>query len=152
MPGKTKRTVIRLDGFLPYQVSLLADRVARRSTAVARQHGGLNLSHWRVLAAIAEAPGRTANQVVSVTPMDKGIVSRAVKSLIDLNLVAREGSREDGRVGHLFLTASGERRYQQMAREIRGVEALMTAPLSAEERRVLVAGLRKMATALKHPD
>ena len=125
--------VIRLETFLPYQISLLADLIARQTAAIAKVHDGLNLSHWRVLAAVAEAPGRTANDVVAVTPMDKGIVSRAVKSLIDMNLLSRKASRDDGRIGHLHLTAKGMRRYAAIAADVRGVERRLRAALSDDE-------------------
>ena len=51
---------IRLNEYWPYQVTVLADRIARLTSAIVKREAGLNLSQWRVLAAIAEAPGRTA--------------------------------------------------------------------------------------------
>ena len=149
MDVKSDVDAIRLDSFLPYQIALLADQVARRTAEAAKRHDGLNQSHWRVLAAVAEAPGRTANDVVAVTPMDKGIVSRAVKSLIDMDLVSRKASREDGRLAHLFLTAKGARLYQKIAREIRDVETAMTAALAPDERQALLTSLRKLNAAMK---
>ena len=133
MHVKPENDAIRLQSFLPYQITLLADRIARQTAAVARRHDGLNLSHWRVLAAVAEKPGRTANDVVAVTPMDKGIVSRAVKSLIDMNLISRKSSKDDGRIGHLFLTAKGARRYHSMADEVRKVDETLKTALSEKE-------------------
>ncbi len=144
MNVKPEIDVIRLETFPPYQISLLADRIARRTAAIARDHDGLNLSHWRVLAAVGEAPGRTANDVVAVTPMDKGIVSRAVKSLIDMKLLSRKASQEDGRVGHLYLTAKGMRRYAAMAGEVRGVEKRLRACLTDEDWSVLSDLLRRL--------
>ena len=75
--------VLRLDHYWPYQIAVLSDRIARRTTRIVKEHG-LNLSQWRVLAAVAEQPGRTAVEVVRITPMDKGIVSRATRGLLDL--------------------------------------------------------------------
>ncbi|MEE2756530.1 MAG: MarR family transcriptional regulator [Myxococcota bacterium] len=103
--------VLKLDQFWPYQVTVLADRIARRTSAIVKKHG-LNLSQWRVLAAIAEQPGRTAVDVVTMTPMDKGIVSRATRSMLDKGLVERVASQSDGRLSHLHLTADGDRLYQ----------------------------------------
>lgn len=125
--------IIRLKTFLPYQISLLADKIGRRTAAVAKRHDGLNLSHWRVLAAVAESPGRTANEVVAITPMDKGIVSRAVKSLIEMNLLTRKASKDDGRISHLFLTAKGMRQYASMAKEIRAFEQKLRSLLTEKE-------------------
>lgn len=138
---------IELLSFLPYQLSLLADRIARQTSAIARQQGDLNLSQWRVLAAVAEAEGRTANEVVAVTPMDKGIVSRAVRNLIDMKLIQRKASQEDGRLGHLFLTAKGRRTYQSVAAAIRGVEESLQAALSEDEVSALSTILARLVEA-----
>ena len=73
--------VLELTAYWPYQITVLADRIARRTSRVVKEHG-LNLSQWRVMAAVAEVPGRTSVEVVTVTPMDKGIVSRATKALL----------------------------------------------------------------------
>ena len=148
MNVKPSNDAIRLDSFLPYQISLVADLVARQTGAAAKRHG-LNQSHWRVLAALADRPGRTANEVVEITPMDKGIVSRAVKSLIDMNLISRKASKEDGRVGHLFLTAKGARAYQNIADDVRGVDAKMTNALAGDEALTVIGALKKLSGALR---
>jgi len=96
------------------------------------------------MAAVAERPGRTANEVVAITPMDKGIVSRAVKALLDKGMLARKASNEDGRLGHLFLTARGEKKYAALAADIRGIEAELLGGLSAED----AARLRRLIGAL----
>lgn len=140
--------VIHLDDFLPYQLILAADRVSRMSAAVVKRHEGLNLSHWRVLAAVAEAPGRTANEVVAVTPMDKGIVSRSVKTLIGEGLVERRASDSDGRLGHLYLTAKGRGAYDLIARDIRAMAAGMLGSLEAGEAEALQQGLKRLLQAL----
>lgn len=130
-------TAIPLDSFLPYQITFLADRITRETAAVAKRHDGLNVSHWRVMAALADQPGRTANAVVSVTPMDKGIVSRAVKTLIDMGYVLREASATDGRIGYLYLTPMGLAKYRKIAHEIRKVSDKLTNALSGDEQKTL---------------
>ena len=112
--------VIRLDDYWPYQITVLADRIARRTTKTVKAHN-LNLSQWRVLAAVAEVPGRTSVEVVQITPMDKGIVSRATKALLDRGLVRRQASQSDGRISHLHLTASGEQLYQEIKPQVQSV-------------------------------
>ena len=140
--------VIRLGNFLPYQVVLLADRIGKRIAAVLKSHDDMNLSHWRVLAAVAEVPGRTANEVVAVTPMDKGIVSRAVKSLIGEGLLERRASDSDGRLGHLHLTTSGEKLYRAIAADIRAVEKQMRASLPPGQWADMQSALSRLLAAL----
>ncbi|MBW0144141.1 MarR family winged helix-turn-helix transcriptional regulator [Sphingomicrobium clamense] len=140
--------IIELDDFLPYQLILLADRVSRRSGAIVKRFRDMNLSQWRVLAAVAEAEGRTANEVVAVTPMDKGLVSRAVKSLIERRLIERRASDSDGRVGHLHLTRRGARLYREIAHDVRAMETEMLAALDPADASSLQASLRELLDTL----
>jgi len=144
MAVNPKDDILRLDSNVPYQISVLSHRIARETAAITERHGGLNISQWRVMAAVAERPGRTANEVVAITPMDKGIVSRAVKALLDKGMLARKASNEDGRLGHLFLTARGEKKYAALAADIRGIEAELLSGLSGED----AARLRRLIGAL----
>lgn len=109
--------VLPLEQFWPYQVTVLADRIARRTSRIVKERG-LNLSQWRVLAAIAAVPGRTSVDVVTVTPMDKGIVSRATKALLEMGYIRREASQSDGRLSHLHLTDDGAALYAEVLPDI----------------------------------
>lgn len=112
-PPSDPASVLRLATYWPYLVTVLADRIARRTTRIVKEHE-LNLSQWRVMAAIADGPGRTSKEVVVLTPMDKGIVSRATKALLEMGLVRREASQSDGRRSHLFLTTPGQSVYAEI--------------------------------------
>jgi len=124
--------ILRLDRFWPYQVTVLADRIARRTTKIVKEHG-LNLSQWRVLAAIAERPGRTAVEVVTMTPMDKGIVSRATKALLTMGFVVRQASQSDGRISHLHLTDAGEALYRTLIPQVTAIVERADGCLSSAE-------------------
>lgn len=139
---------IRLDEFPLYLVAFVADQITKQTHAIAKSNG-LNVSHWRVLAALADCPGRTAQEVVSITPMDKGIVSRAVKGLIGLGMVTRKASDEDGRIGHLFLTKDGELVYTKIANEVRRINSTMLQSLTEEEIAAFNETIGKLSHALK---
>lgn len=102
---------IGLDNFWAYQVVVLADQVSRYTMNVVRTEANLNQSQWRVLAAVADKPGRSAAEVTAVTPMDKTIVSRAVASLIKDGLIQRTPSQDDKRIGALTMTKVGAEAY-----------------------------------------
>lgn len=140
--------VIELESFLPYQLVLLADQVSHQTSAIAREYGNLNLSQWRVMAAIADQPGASAQRIVALTPMDKGIVSRAVKTLIDLQLVVRKSSESDGRISHLFLSAKGENLYAIISAQVRAFSTTMERELSQQERETFIKMLRKLSESL----
>ncbi len=106
---------IELDTFWPYQIAVLADQVSRYTRDVARTEAGLNLSQWRVLAAVAERPGRASKDVTAITPMDKTIVSRAVATLIDAGLIEKKTDAADRRLISLHATSSGLKIYAKIA-------------------------------------
>ena len=130
-----------LDQYWPYQVAVLADRIARRTTKIVKKRG-LNLSQWRVMAAIAEVPGRTSVEVVTITPMDKGIVSRATKALLEMGLVRREASQSDGRLSHLHLTEEGSKLHDDLIPIVRSVALWADQHLTSDRQSRLTKDLR----------
>ena len=125
--------IIHLASYWPYQLIVLADRVSRRTSRVVKEKGGLNLSQWRVMAAIAEVPGRTSADVVMITPMDKGLVSRATKTLLEMGFLVRKASQDDGRVSHLHLTKKGQVMYRSLMPGVSDVLTRAASTLSGTE-------------------
>jgi DNA-binding MarR family transcriptional regulator len=118
-PDKTEtRPTPPLEQNWLYKVAVLADRIARHTSQLATEAGGLNLSQWRVLVAIADRQGRTASEVVELTPMDKGIVSRAVTALVARGHLRRQASETDARRTHLYLTETGQAVYDRISTEL----------------------------------
>lgn len=109
---------IALDDFWAYQVVVLADQISRYTLEIVRTEANLNQSQWRVLAAVADRPGRSAAEVTAVTPMDKTIVSRAVASLIKDGLIKRTPSQDDKRIGALHMTKLGAQRYNLISAKL----------------------------------
>ena len=116
--SKNKTTHIQLDAFWPYHVIVLADQISRHTASVTKAEAGLNLSQWRVLAAVADKPGRTAAEVAMMTPMDKTIVSRAVSSLIDMGVINKSASHDDKRRFSLSITPEGADIYEKISKRL----------------------------------
>lgn len=137
--------LIKLEAFWPYQAVVLADLVSRHTHALLKARSDLNLSQWRVLAAIGEAPGRSSAEVVAVTPMDKGLVSRAVALLLEAGLIMRRPDPSDKRRASLHLSASGKRAYEQISNDL--LNSLSTIPSAqaktlSKELEVMIKALR----------
>ncbi len=134
---------LSLESFWPYKVAVLADLVSRHTLEIARRHGDMNLSQWRVLACIAEQPGRSSAQVVALTPMDKTIVSRAVARLIEKGLARKTADVKDKRRAQLYLTDTGDAQYRLIAAELQSaINALPPAPDFLRDMQVYIEGLR----------
>lgn len=125
---------IKLEESWIYKVAVLADIVARTIAPIVYRVSGLNLSQWRVIAAVADRPGCTATEVVAITPMDKGLVSRAVRTLVDREIIARQLSDRDGRSAKLRLTKEGEQIYREIVNELDKGNASGRKTLSNEDR------------------
>lgn len=80
--------------------------LARMARQLERSSGGLNLAHYRVLAAVADGDER-ASRVAARLALGKPTVSAAVESLTKRGLLSREDAADDGRATTLALTASG---------------------------------------------
>ena len=145
--AKKTQPVLPLDQFWPYLVTVLADRIARRTSRIIKERN-LNLSQWRVLAAIAEVPGRTSAEVVTITPMDKGIVSRATKALLEMGYVRREASQTDGRLSHLHLTKAGKKLYLQIIPSVQEVTQIAGEGLNQERQERLSKELNSLIDVL----
>jgi len=116
--SKQSNAHIILDEFWPYQAVVLADQISRHTLNIVKSEAKLNLSQWRVLAAVAEKPGRSAAEVTAITPMDKTIVSRAVSSLISIGLISKISDASDKRRSSLSATKDGEAIYEKVAKRL----------------------------------
>jgi DNA-binding MarR family transcriptional regulator len=123
-----RRRQNQLTDLWTYQTVRLADKVSRLSLAAARAEAGLNLSQWRVLAAVADQAGRSATEVVAMTPMDKGVVSRSVETLVKAKLLKKQLHPRDGRRVILTLTARGAKIQQKIAQRIQHEVSKVEAP------------------------
>jgi DNA-binding MarR family transcriptional regulator len=79
-----------------------------------------------------------------MTPMDKGIVSRAVKTLIARGILERRSSEQDGRSSHLFLTSEGENVYSSIVAELDTSGATGRASIVEAEQQEFITALDRM--------
>lgn len=144
--SKSTTMHIELDTFWPYHVIVLADQISRHTASIAKAEAGLNLSQWRVLAAVADKPGRTAAQVAMMTPMDKTIVSRAVSSLIDMGVINKSASHDDKRRFSLSLTPQGADIYVKITKHLS--KTIDEALSKKSEQKNFIAELKKFSAKM----
>jgi DNA-binding MarR family transcriptional regulator len=146
-PLPHKQGVLRLDDFLPYQLSVASNAV---SSAVARTYEtlfGLRVPEWRLVAVLAEQEGLTQQALVARTEMDKMTVSRAAQALVARGLVRRVPHGKDRRSHTLALSAEGSALYAQIAPKALELEARLLKELGAGEVAQLKATLAKLKDA-----
>lgn len=133
--GDPKRPIpIKLEDFLPYRLSVLANIVSRGLAQAYIDRFGLTVPEWRVMAVLARFAPLSAGEVADRSAMDKVRVSRAVARLIRAGLLARRTDDADRRRSSLELSGRGWEVYAEIAPAARRVEADLYGALNAEER------------------
>src|SRR5271157_3647896 len=96
-----------LEDFLPYRLSVAANRVSRLFARRYAEAYGLSIPEWRVLAMVGRFGTLSPSAVGEWTAMDKVKVSRAAASLAARGLLKQTPDPHDGRGRLLRLTRKG---------------------------------------------
>lgn len=102
---------------------------------------GFSLAEVRVLYEIASAPGCAASDVMAVTGLDRGYLSRILTRLGREKLVEKMAARSDARIKRLSLTAKGRMILDDLTEKARSRARGTLEGLSAQKRAKLIAAM-----------
>jgi DNA-binding MarR family transcriptional regulator len=142
-----KDRALRLDGFVPYRLSITSNAVSDVIASAYRALFGLNVPQWRLITVLAELGSASQLQLGAATRMDKVTVSRAAIGLFDRGLVRRSPNPEDKRSHLLTLTREGRMLYDQVAPKALALEDAILAGFSREEVASLLGMLQRLQDA-----
>jgi DNA-binding MarR family transcriptional regulator/N-acetylglutamate synthase-like GNAT family acetyltransferase len=106
------------------------------------------LTQARVLFEIGTRKTCTAGELISLLRLDAGYLSRILQEFLDLALLIRKRSPDDGRRTDLSLTAKGRKAFAELDRRSRRSIGELMAPLSTAERARLVDSMRVLQETL----
>ncbi|WP_337187704.1 MarR family winged helix-turn-helix transcriptional regulator [Phenylobacterium sp.] len=138
---------MRLDGYLPYRLSVASNAVSGLIARAYEDRFGLTVPQWRLLCVLAEDGGLTQVQIVARTVMDKVTVSRSAQGLVKRRLIARSQNAADGRSHVLALTPEGRALHAEIAPLALAYEAALISGLSPEDVKLLKRLLMRLQTA-----
>ena len=121
-----------LDGFLPYRLSVAANRISRRFAALHQARTGLSIPEWRVLAHLDRSGAVSVRDITARVYLDKSIVSRAAARLEQAGLLCKSGHDADRRLVTLELTDQGRALMRRMGRIAGAFQADLVAELGPE--------------------
>ena len=154
--GRTRRELpaadgegFRLEDFLPYRLSVAANRVSRLFARRYSAAFGLSIPEWRVLAIVGRFDTLSPSAVGEWTAMDKVKVSRAAASLVARGLLRQTQDPHDGRGRLLRLTRRGVTVYEGMVPLACELEGQLAEGLSRSEWGVLLKALDKLSAHAK---
>jgi DNA-binding MarR family transcriptional regulator len=138
-----------LEEFLPYALSIAANRSSRLFARHYSEAFGLSIAQWRVLAVVGRFGRISPSLVAERTEMDKVKVSRATTALITAGLLEQTPDPEDGRARQLELTVAGMAVHRAIIPLARALESQLAAGLTPAEWEGLRTILHKLAEHLR---
>jgi DNA-binding MarR family transcriptional regulator len=111
-----------LDGFLPYQLAVVARRISLEFATLYREKFGISIPEWRVVAHLSQEGAVSVREIHDRVDMDKSKVSRAAARLQENGFVRKTPHPTDGRLVELSLTEEGRRMVAEIAPIARAYE------------------------------
>lgn len=139
-------SAFRLEDFLPYRLSVAANRVSRLFARRYSDEFGLSIPEWRLLAIVGRFGTLSPTAVGEWTAMDKVKVSRAAASLVNRGLLKQTQDPEDGRGRLLRLTRKGTAVHASMIPLACELEDQLAGAMSRTEWGALLKALDKLSS------
>ena len=119
-----------LEGFLPYQLSVAANRISRLFARRYAEAFGISIAEWRVMAILGRFGTLSPGAITERAAMDKVKVSRAAARLAAAGLLSSEADAADGRVRRFGLTPRGVSLHAAIVPLARTMEAELAAGMA----------------------
>ncbi|HWJ68460.1 MAG TPA: MarR family transcriptional regulator [Sphingobium sp.] len=117
---------------LPYRVLMLGKMFDRLTAQQMRDHAGLSLAEWRVLAHLAVLGPKSASDVSAAALVDRAEVSRAVRVLEASGYLERADHPRNRKSSLLTLTPSGQALYERVHQQRREFFSDLTRGIAPE--------------------
>ncbi|MCW8109495.1 MarR family transcriptional regulator [Alteromonas ponticola] len=126
MSTDTNASILKLERFLPYRLSILSNKVSSLVADIYKDKFAISITEWRIMAVLGEYPDISADEISTKTQIEKSILSRSVSRLLKRKLIERELAEDDRRRSVIRLSATGKSVYDEIV------------PLSYEYERALL--------------
>lgn len=137
MAEEDLREVVEYSRFVTYRIAQLSTKLNKQASRVLKEHGGLSLVQWRILALVhLSGPVYSATLVKSIH-MDAGLFSRNLKSMIELKLIKATADKDDSRKQLLTLTSRGKKQYAKAGPAMEVRRQNLTRGMNAEDKESL---------------
>jgi DNA-binding MarR family transcriptional regulator len=112
-------------------------------------HSDYSLPEGRVLLELAKHKSLTANQIVNTLNLDKGYLSRILRSFEQKGLIEKTRCTKDGRAAYLSLTSFGAEEFKKLNTKSNKQISDILSALSDEERNTLLHNMREIKAILE---
>ncbi|CDZ51241.1 MarR family winged helix-turn-helix transcriptional regulator [Neorhizobium galegae] len=119
----------KLSKVVPYRLAR-SNAEMMKLVSLLCEANGFKLNIWRVMSAIGTYRSISP---MELTTIDKAMVSRAIRELVDRDLIDRRADARDARWAQIQLTAAGTAVYEKMVAGINALEKHMFGDLPPEK-------------------
>ncbi|RYH67594.1 MAG: MarR family transcriptional regulator [Alcaligenaceae bacterium] len=137
--------ILRLDDWLPYQCSVITNRVSSMLARMYQEEFGIGVVEWRLLANLGSFSPMSAKELSETTAMDAVSVTRALTLLVKNKLVSRRVDETDRRKVVLRLTKAGLDAYERVMPLAQAIEQSLMSTLTPEEIDSVHAAMKVLA-------
>jgi len=127
--------------YLTFQLSKVHAKLNAQATQMLHEVSGITLMQWRLIALIGTLGRTRLTEIAHVASLDKGLLSRNLKVLIEKGIVIGREDDEDHRALNLELSPGGQEIFANTMPVTRARQRRLRRDLTAEElgvfRRVL---------------
>lgn len=138
---------LMLKHYLTYRLSRVQAKLNAQATRMLREASGITLLQWRVIALVGAAGQTRLSDLSKEAALDKGMLSRNLKTLIEEGIVTAQLDENDHRAQILSLSPKGEAVFARTLPVSRRRQDILRADLSDEELRVFRRVLDKLELA-----
>lgn len=139
----------RLVDYLPYHLTVASNQVSRLIAKAYQVRYGISIWQWRVLCTIGAEGPMTAQDIVSLSAMDKVAVSRAIQALRKRGIVQRLRSKRDSRAYDLQLTTPGRAMYDDIITMALDYQDKLLSGFPARDKDTLIGLLQAISSQAK---
>jgi DNA-binding MarR family transcriptional regulator len=136
--------ILRLDDWLPYQCSVITNRVSSMLARMYQEEFGIGVLEWRLLANLGSFSPMSAKELSETTAMDQVSVTRALTLLVGKKLVSRRVDSKDRRKVILRLTTTGVAAYERVMPLAQAIERELMSALTPLESDTVHAALKTL--------
>ena len=104
-------------------------------------------SEYPVIFKLSCGDGITQDEIVNDLGIDKGAVTRIIKSLIDKGLIEKNRDKVDKRCNRVFLTKKGKQAIEPIKKSIEKWNSIVTKNMSDKEKKGIK---RLLSMAIEH--
>lgn len=138
------KPVINHGRYIPALINFLGNKLSAGASSSYRREFGVGITEWRILSMLASEDACTAQQICQFFDLDKGLVSRTLKSLADNGSVTVSAAADGDNRRIVLLTRAGRALHDRIIELALDREKVLLDCLDPKEVDVLIDLLRRL--------